>query len=210
MDLLGSRDFVFDQPDSRSRSTRDMAGMGIYANAAGAARAERAGGLVLVLMPAFALGGAIYGNVTGVPAGKLSQALAVVTNASAECDLTRRLPESIVSRARSGGFEVMDASAGRTNYDALLTLRVVTQQLTRAGGESPNPALLLHYVVEARLIDPKGGLLYSTYCETKSRRWNFFEWAQDGARRLREEAARQHDEITTKLVRRVFLGEDSE
>ena len=161
-------------------------------------------------MPAFALGGAIYGNLAGVSATKLNQALAAVTNASAECDLTRRLAESIVNRAWSDGCEVMDASAGQTNFDTRLTVRVITQQLTRAGNESPDPPLLLHYLVEARLTDAKGELLYSTYCETKSRRWKFVEWAEDDARRLREEAACQREEIAAKLVRRVFLGEDSE
>lgn len=205
-----SRDFVFEEPDSKGRSTRDMAGFGIHANLESVAGAERAAPFVLMLMPAFALGGAIYGSVAGVPAAKLIQAVAAVTNASAECDLTRWLPECIVSRARSSGFEVMDASGGRANYDAELTVRVVTQQLTRAGNESPNPALLLHYLVEARLTDAKGDLLYSTYCETKSRRWKFVEWAEDEARRLRKEAACQRDEIAAKLVRRVFLGDDSE
>lgn len=207
LDYAHSRNFVFDEPDSKGSSARDMAGMGIHANLEGASGAGQAGGFVLVLMPAFALGGAIYGSVAGVSATKLHQALDAMTNASPRCDLVGALPEQIVSQAWSRGFDVLDASTGRTNFDTLLTARVVTQQLT--GNESPNPALLLHYLVQVRVTDPSGRMLYDTYVETKSRRRSFVEWAEDGARRLREETSRRQDEIAAKIVSRVFLGEDS-
>jgi hypothetical protein len=210
VDYAESHDFVFDQPDTKGRATRDMAGQAIHANLIGAAGAERAAPFVLALIPAFALGGAVYGSVAGVSAPKLNRALDAITNASGRCDLGLRLPEEIVSQAWARGRAVMDASTGQTNYDTLLTVRIAAQQLMGRGTESPNPALMLHCLVHARLTDARGSVLYDTYVETKGRRRDFVEWAEDGARRLREEAARQQNAIAAKLVGRVFLGEDSE
>lgn len=210
VDYAQSRDFVFEQPDTKGRATRDMAGLGIGSSLMAAGSDPRAALPAIMLMPAFALGGAVYGSVAGVSSAKLHQALDAMTNASTRCNLIAPLPEQILSQAWSRGFDVVDASPGRTNYNTLLTMRVVTQQLIGTGSESPNPALLLHYLVQVRLTDSSGSALYGTYVETKSRRWNFVEWTEDGARRLREETSRQQNEIAAKLVGRVFLGEDSE
>ena len=45
VDYAQSHDFVFDQPDTKGRATRDMAGQAIHANLIGAAGAERAASL---------------------------------------------------------------------------------------------------------------------------------------------------------------------
>ena len=210
VDYAESHDFVFDQPDTKGRATRDMAGLGIGSSLIAAGSDPRAALPAIMLLPAFALGGAVYGSVAGVSSAKLHQALDSVTNAAAACDLIVLLPEKIVSHAWSRGFDVVDASTGRTNYDTLLTMRVMTQQLIGTGSESPNPALLLHYSVQVFLTDANGRALYNTYVETRSRRRDFVAWTANDARRLREETSRLQTEIAAKIAGRVFLGEDSE
>lgn len=210
VDFAQSRGFVFEEPDTKGGAARDMAGLGIGSSFMAAGSDPRAALPAIMLLPAFALGGAVYGSVAGVSSSKLHQALDAVTNATAACDLIVLLPEKIVSQAWSCGFHMVDASTGRTNYNTLLTMRVVTQQLIGTGSESPNPALLLHYLMQVCLTDGNGRALYSTYVETRSRRRHFVEWAKDDARCLREEITRQQNEIAVKIVGRVFLGEASE
>ena len=210
VDHSQSREFTFDMPDSKKEATRDMAGLGISANLTGAANADQAGGFVLALLPAFAVGGAIYGAVAGVSAPKLQRALMAMTNATSDCDLIAHLPDRLIADAQARGFKVVDANADEPKWNTLLTARVVTQQLARAGNESPDPALLLHFVVEVRLTDTNRNTLYATYLERRSKRLDFVQWAADGALQMRHETTRLQNEMAAAIISRVFLGEDSE
>jgi hypothetical protein len=204
------RDFAFEEPETKGKSTRDMIGLGISANLGAAVVADGAAPFVLVTMPAFIVGGALYGNVAGISAPKLTRALQAITNATHDCDLAVRFPGEVIGTAQRHGFNLLDASITEGNCDTVLTLRVITQQLVSVGNEGPNPALLLHFLVEARLTDANHQTLYSTYAEARSRRRDFIEWTQDDARRLRNEALRLHRKIARQIVGRVFLGEASE
>ncbi len=204
-----SREFSSDAPDARGVAAGDAASVGLAANLNGAAHAGKAAPLVLALMPAFVVGGAIYGSVTGVPEAELKRAITAVTNAWRECDLMVQLPERVMDRARADDFTVVDGRGGNVQCHSSLALRIVTQQLARGGIEDANPALFLHYVVEARVIGTNG-MLYSTYVEATSRRRDFTEWAEDDARRLRRESKRMAEQIAGKIVDRVFHGNASE
>jgi hypothetical protein len=205
-----SRDFVADMPDGKRTAAGEGVGFGVAANLVAAAYADKAAPVVLALMPAFALGGAVYGSVAGVSAPEFQRSLTAITNSLRECDLVVHLPEQIVEQARAREFDVVDARGRDAVCDTRLTVRVVTQQLSRGGIETPDPALFLQYVVEARVTDANGNMLYSTYVETTSRRRDFTEWAENDARRLRRESQRMAREISNKIVGRVFSGVASE
>src|SRR6185503_19340879 len=93
VDYTQSRDFVFDTPEKKRTAAADGAGAGVTLNLYAAAHMDNAAPLALVLLPAFAAGGAIYGSIAGVPEADLQAGLTAVTNTLRDCDLAVHLPE---------------------------------------------------------------------------------------------------------------------
>ena len=201
-----SRAFVSDMPDAKKIAAGEGAAFGVAASLAATASIESAAPLALMLMPAFAAGGAIYGSIAGVSEAELRAGLTAVTNTLRDCDLAVHLPERIIEQARARDFDIVDARGHDAVCDTRLSVRIVTQQLARGALETPNPDLFLHYVVEAKLTDTNGTALYSTYVEMTSNRRSFSDWAEHDARRLRRESQRMAQQIAGKIVARVFLG----
>jgi hypothetical protein len=209
LDREESREFTFYAPSTRGEATRDMSGLAISENLAGAERAGRAWPIVLLGVPVAAAGGAIYGAVSGVSSHHLHRGLMNVTNVQAQNSLFDQLPVLVQQKARENASIELLGEEDAVPFDHVLHLRVMSQQLIYSGVR-PNPRLVLHVVVNARLTDSRGRDLYSPYIDRQSQPRTFIEWSEKGARRLRTDFRNMQDELAATVVQRVFLGESSE
>lgn len=211
MDHARSRQFIFEMPATKRGAAHDISGMAVSRNLSAACDPANGAGVIFVMamLPLSAAGGAIYGSLAGVSGTELCHALNQMTNAVRASDLLVHLPGAIIEQAQAQHFQATDACRPGAVCHSKLSLRVMTQQLVRVN-ESPNSALYLHYVVEARVLSAGDAPLYTTYVSALSPRRKFCEWAAHDGEVLRQDSRRMMQEMASKILSRVYQGEDSE